>query len=385
MPPQIPHPDLPIHLYRHLLREATYLPPLCRPWAADRIKARFRASRAAPHRAKLHIKDAHHELRNLRAANAGHTERMVKLLWHATGRLGKRRRQLATSQLRSDPAADSNALGVNTIQASGTGQVVYPGHAEPEPTAVIPGGMNHDNGNQGMQRLEDRTPDWLDNWSIPMLEALSRSQCGKQRSKWPLQMRRVVEPERSVPKVNCWGEPFSPKLVRRKHQKHWVGILKQLMPPLPQGEWEVLRDLATGRVQDDTWKIPPRRPVAISTQTQGVAGQDGQVWDWQRFAVRPIRSLEATNSRKRKVLSGGLDEDPQGQGRPIGVRAWKPRLLRRGLYSRVWEASPTMHKNANGNWIVRWGNDEPRTSAPSSIDMQFFQGVDKNGSPLRRR
>ena len=132
---QIPHPSKPLHLYRHLLREATYLPPLCRPWIASRIQARFLDCRYKKDAkdAKPHVKEAHHWLRYLRSANAGHVERLLHLGYLATGRVGKRRRQLATTFLSKGPPANTSDLEQTDLKTN--------------PHASI----------------EGRMPDWLDN------------------------------------------------------------------------------------------------------------------------------------------------------------------------------------------------------------------------------
>ncbi|KAI2602166.1 hypothetical protein GGR54DRAFT_634186 [Hypoxylon sp. NC1633] len=350
MPLQIPHPNTPIHLYRHILREATYLPPLCQPWITSRIQARFRDCRRKQD-AKFYVKEAHHYLRHLRSANAGHVKRMLRLCFLATGRVGKRRRLLGRSELSSCPPANSDELD--------------------EKTKV--GDRDTANGKQ-------RKPDWLDNWSVDKVKAIAFSQSDHQANHWPHHMRRIIDPARALPTENCFGRPLNQKLRRNKLKKHWVGVLRQLLPPLPRGEWDQLGTLTRGDAGAQHYRIPTRRPVAQSSSPC----TDARERAWTDFVTRSVRSLERKSSRKMKSLSGSEDEDPRGHGRPIGVRVLGRRRLRRSIYGRVWEACPVVVKNPqSGKWNVKWGNQERTVSRPRKKDMQFFQGVDEKGVPTQ--
>ncbi|KAI1857307.1 uncharacterized protein JN550_013287 [Neoarthrinium moseri] len=353
MPLRIPHPDAPLHLYRHILREASYLPPLARPWAVDRIKARFRDCRHARHPDR-HVRHAHHHLRFLRAANAGHVDRMLRICYMATGRLGKRRRLLADAYLTTAPPPDSPALALATPQSPGK----------------RPGG----------DRLLH--PTWLDSWDLPKIKALAKSQYDQQsNATLPKEVRRTLNVS---PTQNCWGLPVGPRGLTNKTKKLYASVFASLLPPVPRGEWQALQSLALGEADDASWQIPSRRPVAASTTTTtantatGTAHVD-RPWDWEKYATTPIRVLERPNARRRKALSGSLDQDPRGQGAPIGLRAYKPRSLRRNLYGRIWAASPLV-TTKNTSWDITWGGANPKVSKPASRDMQFFRGVDTKGS-----
>ncbi|KAI8959922.1 hypothetical protein F5Y11DRAFT_286380 [Daldinia sp. FL1419] len=344
MPLQIPHPNTPLHLYRHLLREATYLPLLCRPWVTERIQARFRDCRQKPD-PKPHIKDAHHYLRYIRSANTGDVNRMLRLCYFATGRIGKRRRILGRTELSSDPPSNS---------------------AELEERVTFPNG-------------KPRAPDWLDNWSEEKIMAIAASQHQHQGKNLPFNMRRNVDPERTIPKENCFGRPLTAKLARNKRKKHWVSILRQLLPPLPRGEWDQLGAIARGEADAKYYTMPPRRRVAQSLSTS----HDASKPIWTDFVTKPIRSLERGSSRRMKSLSGREDEDPRGHGRPIGVRVLGRRRLRRSLYVGVWQASPIVEKNPRSKkWSITWGHSEQPISKPRKKDLQFFQGINQAGAPM---
>ncbi|KAI5856750.1 hypothetical protein GGS23DRAFT_601016 [Durotheca rogersii] len=358
MAPQIPHPSHPLHLFRHMLREATYLPPLCRPWITSRIQARFRDCRYKPD-PKPHIKDAHCSLRYLRSANAGHVRRMLRLCFLAMGRIGKRRRLLASSELASRPAANSAELDEAARIA-----------ADPLESA-------------GIHQFPDgrpREPDWLDNWSVDKLKAMAHSQSEHQSSMWPVVMRRIIDPKRAIPSENSFGRPLTNKLARNKLKKHWASVLHQLLPPLPHGEWDNLRTLANGEAGPEHYAVPPRRALAQSHYPQ----PDPSRFDWTSYVTKPVKAVERGSSRKMKSLSGREDDDPRGHGRPIGLRVFNRRILRRGIYSLVWETSPKVEMNPrSGKLAVSWGKREIALPRPQKKDLQFFQGVDKAGVPSR--
>ncbi|KAI1747107.1 hypothetical protein F4782DRAFT_451296 [Xylaria castorea] len=355
MPLQIPHPTTALHLYRHLLRESTYLPALCRPWITSRIQQRFRdcGHRNPP---EPYVKRAHSSLQYIRSANAGHIHRLQRLCFMATGRVGKRRRILTTSQLSHLPATDTAELELSRVETT----------FGSSPTSRAPTSHNHD---------------WLDNWSIDMITALAKSQVTHQAGEWPLTMRRGVDPKAIIEGQNSFGRPYKPRLLRNKLKRHWVGVLKQLLPPLPQGEWDHLASLVRGEANVDELAIPQRRTVARSTQDSTPCSVS-EHWDWSQHVLKPARVIERGSSRERKAFTGREDQDPRGPGRPIGVRVITPRALQR-IYGRVWNMSPTMNKNPiNQKWSVSWGDHKLRISAPSTGDLVIFQGVTKDGNVL---
>ncbi|KAI1383812.1 uncharacterized protein F4822DRAFT_52355 [Hypoxylon trugodes] len=344
MPLQIPHPSTPLHLYRHLLREATYLPPLCRTWIAERIQSRFRDCRNEKD-PKNHIRDAHHDLRYLRSANAGHIKRLLHLCYLATGRVGKRRRLLGKSELSNEPHTSSIELDKARLATD-----------------------------------KQREPDWLDNWSEEKIMRLAQSQVENQGGDWPQNMRRQIDPKQVLPTENCFGRPLTKKLARNKLKKHWAGVLHQLLPPLPQGEWDHLGVLARGEADEKHYNLPPRRPVAISNY---ITPQIEKPTTWIDFVTRPARSIERNNSRRTKSLSGVEDEDPRGHGRAIGTRVINGRVLRELIYKRIWSMSPIIHKNPQtGRPVITWGKIEHTISRPGKKALQFFEGVNNKGVPI---
>ncbi|KAI0532264.1 hypothetical protein GGR58DRAFT_188614 [Xylaria digitata] len=369
MPLQISHPQTPLHLYRHLLRESTYLPALCRPWITSRIQQRFRDCRHK-NPPTPHVKQAHSSLRYLRSANAGNTKRLEHLCFMATGRVGKRRRILATSQLGQPPPTNTNELEQSRVHA-----IL---ESSPSPSNHLPNAIGTATGTAA-EAPQKR--DWLENWSVDMIAALARSQVTHQSRDWPRNMRRALDTTHIVNGTNCFGRPYRPKLVRNKLKKHWASVLNQLLPPLPQGEWDHLASLVQGEASVDELKIPPRRSVAQSIQDSS-RGSACEQWDWTQHVLKPARVVERGTGRRRKTLTGKEDQDPRGHGNPIGIQVMSPRRLQR-IYGRIWTMSPVVQKHpGNQKWSVSWGKSERRISAPSTRDLMFFQGVANDGGVL---
>ncbi|KAI0429453.1 hypothetical protein F5Y09DRAFT_331825 [Xylaria sp. FL1042] len=369
MPLQIPHPQTPLHLYRHLLRESTYLPALCQPWITSRIRQRFRDCRYK-NPPTAHVAQAHSSLRYLRSANAGNSKRLEHLCFMATGRVGKRRRILAASQLSKPPPADTTELERSRIANV---------HASLPSCDHTPGAVNA--AAAAAVSAAPHKSDWLENWSLDMISTLARSQVAQQARDWPQNMRRALDTKHITEGTNCFGRPFRPKLVRNKLKKHWASVLKQLLPPLPLGEWDHLASLVQGEASANELKIPPRRPIARSMQDCSVNPVSEQ-WDWAQHALKPARVIERGSSRQQKSLTGKEDQDPRGHGRPIGVQVISPRRLQR-IYGRIWSMSPLIRKNPGKQKpSVTWGSHERRISAPSSRDLLFFQGIANDGTVL---
>ncbi|KAI1267021.1 hypothetical protein F5Y18DRAFT_354526 [Xylariaceae sp. FL1019] len=339
MPLQIPHPSTTLHLYRHLLREASYLPNLCRHYIANRIKVRTRHCRYA--RDPLpYVKSAHASLRFLRSANAGHENRLHRLFLMATGRVGRRCRVLSKDGLAAAPPSTTVELEAQRVL------------------------------------FKRRKPDWLDGWSVPMIQALAKSQFNNQKPNWPKTMRKTLDPEPMLAAGNVFQRPFRPVTVRNKTKKHWVSVLEQILPPLPRAEWDRLGRLARGEVDINQLKLPARRPVAQTGQDEVTELVDTS-WDWSVHAMRPSRVVQRANSRPMKSLTGMEDQDPRGHGRPIGVRLITPRKLQR-MYRHIWEMTPSINES-NDRKFIKWGKIERPLTTASTGDTQFFSGVNAQG------
>lgn len=342
-PLRIPHPQTPLHLYRHLLREASYLPPLARPVVDQQIKERFRKHyNDKEEEAKKRIKTANHELRSLRAANAGDMARMRRVLLLSFGRLGRRRRQLMAELLQHEVPKNTEELEKYATKAA----------------AAL---------------LEDRKHDWFDSWNVDKLCAFARSQVDAALNnppRPPLTSNQTV-PWKYLPKEDSWGRPLPPRLVRTKTKKLWKLVAEKTMPPLPKEEWERLGEIAEGKVRGPEVLPPPRRPVA---QSMFGNGQEVRAWNWEQYAVRPVSLVDRPANRRNKLLSGAVDDNtPTGDPQPLNCHKFTARTWRR-LMGSIWQLTATMEPKPTGKgWAVQWGKPKFQVSAATTGDMEFFK------------
>ena len=340
----IPHPRCALHLYRHLLREASYLPPVCRPYISEQITSRFRKHRddASPSK---RLRGATHDLRYIRAANAGDLPRMRRILYLTFGRIGRRRRELVVSLVSKEVPPDTAALEELISQTAATKAT---GDTEPK--------------------------DWLAKWDLPKIQAFLASQAriDLKTSPRPDLKATQLNPTKKIPTENIWGNPLHPRLGRSKLRKAWKKLIQRTLPPISQGEWDLLRRLATGEASGPEWDIPVRRRAATVLGTEATKA----AWDWARYTEKPVRHVERPNSRQFKLLSGASDDSSLPGLAPINKNNYTTRLWKR-LYSHVWEMTATMEKKpGDSGWDVKWGGSSgPNLPSASTGHFEFFQGV----------
>ncbi|KAH8879188.1 hypothetical protein GQ53DRAFT_45518 [Thozetella sp. PMI_491] len=334
-----------LHAYRHLLREASYLPLVARPFITDRVKHLFRRHRSTNNPEK-YIRSAQHGHRYLRAATTGSLDRLRTILLHVFARTGRRRRALISQFVRLEPAADSDALEEQMRSAA----------------------VNFGAGKKA------RKADWLDKWDVEKLKALMKSQASRGMRNTP---NAVIEPgqvnlERRIPKENIWGRPMSPAVTRTKQLKVWRDMIPKVLPPLPRGEWELLRDLASGKRPIQEWQLPRRRTPVATTAARKLQ-KDGGAWRWEAYASQPTSKVERGRSRRLKAMSGLHDDTSPNPSPPIGHHEYTPRTLIH-LYRDIWAMTAIMDKKSDGRgWNITWGGTEPSISTATSLE--FFEGA----------
>lgn len=362
----------PLHLYRHLLREATYLPKPCAPYVRQQITTRFRKHKKDDPQARLtkrRLRAAQSQLRSLHAANAGVIDDMEHILHLTLGRWGRRRRILMIQNFRTNP---------------------QPNDTRPGFSRGMPLSLPHQTLHHG-QPLEE---DWLDSWDLPKLAALAASQAKHTyfSMKPELKERQLKITEDEIPAENALGRPFGAKAARSKLRKWYKYIIDKLMAPLPRDEWEALGRLARG--EEHAWDVggpPPRRKMCGEAETTTTTMTKKKQWDWRVYAVEPVRSVERAQSRSMKARTGEEGEGPYGLGRAIGLHNYERERLWRRLYSRIWQATPTMELMEDGKkWKVEWGKWE-QSNIPVAIpsQMAFFDarvaGSDADAELVKQR
>ena len=308
----------PLHLLRALLRECTYLPDEAARthWHAY-ILARFR--RYCPrqigkleqqprkpvidkHRRITLIKSAQKAVRFLQLANDGHFTRLEKVLAHTYGRAGKRRNELLAPLTEPDIPKDHEE--VSKLSASN-------GH-----------------GNASKKQLSTKLMAIAKAQSFQPVINLSRT---------PIKQLEPI-----IPETNSWGRPFPVKRANNLVKKWYSNTLNKILPPLPQQEWEHLRDLANGKI---IWPGPkPRR------------NKSGRV---------------------------------AGRMKKSNPHLLTPRFMRR-LWGKIFVQCPLLLWDPKkSSWTVKWGRlgrywDSSKSNTIVDMEMPLFDGVSDTGRRLRK-
>lgn len=358
-------------IYRLLLREASYLPPLCQSYAKDQIRTRFRKHIYDPvddPHTKVRVRKAQHDLRHLWAANHGMVDNMFRILMRTYGRVGKRRRDLIHNLLRPEPPADSEELAQQIEQQRR---------------------QDAEDPSQGDKKLP---PDWLDKWNTDKLLALAASQARQSFWSPKAELKKRADPEAAIPEKNVWDRPLPAKLKKSKLRKEYKTLIEKVMPPVGRDEWETLRLLATGEADKSLWQMPARRPLAqsppgISHEETGdaAAAEDGsssssrdKAWNWKAYATQAVRHIERGSSRSQKGRTGEQGEAPYGLGAPIGMRNYDRTRLWKRLYAKIWAMTPVMEKTAGTKtgWQVEWGRVKREVPVATLAQMDWFEGAE---------
>jgi hypothetical protein len=346
-------------LYRHLLRESSYLPPFVRTVIDSRIKDRFRRHQNDEWEKpiKTAIRRGNHELRALRAAVAGDLPRMHKVLFLAFGRTGWRRRELMDilAKREETPADPSKPFeGLPGLEK----------RAKDELAAA------------------ERKEDWLDHWDLPKVMAFARSQtrsCEQNNRPGRPLLGKQLNFEQEIPKIDIWGRPLARKLKRGKTRRGWKQIAERMLPPLPAREWDILSDLVSGKGIDPKWAYSHRRALAQSpTGTK----EDPHPWKWEAYATKPVAIVDYQTNRKNKLLSGAQgDGTPWGDPEPSNVHKWTPQLWRRLLFQ-VFKLTAKMQRKPDGKgWDIVWGSGSFKPPAADAAAMEFLDGYARPVAP----
>ena len=314
------HAASPLHIFRALLRECTYLPdPNSRKFFHDYVVSRFRAYCPHPYRNSCQrfkqtktaiqlrprlLKDAQKGLKSLCRANHGHPQHLSKVLAMTYGRIGPRRHELLRQLKVPHSPVNFEALKDLLRQRS-------------------------DPANQQVPHPS------------PQLLALLRSQMNRKETGYMRKLPRQSEPE--IPQMNAWGRPTPIKRVRNIKRRWYAKILSRIMPPLPETEWERLRKMALGENYF-------HQPIA----RRGSSGERGI-------------GLETYKSKKK-------------YRRPHDLHS---RYLRR-LWADVFQQCPLMRRDLGrpSGWHIIWPDMKRAAKVgldPFLFDDSYFDGVDESG------
>ncbi|GJN70703.1 hypothetical protein PLICBS_004761 [Purpureocillium lilacinum] len=350
----------PLHLYRHILREVSYLPPAFRATISSSIRDRFHRNRRYDPRAKAHLSRASSALRTLRAANSGDGTAMAGLISKGFARSGRRRRELMAQFVKPQGPSNSQDLEALLDQPSAKQSSTSTGTAD-------------------AQRPKKQKNAFFQKWDQKKLLQILQSQKHQQKetkgsTSWPGSAIKSTDPNQFVPTTNIWGKPPAESLVRTKQAHWWRRSAEKIMPPVGKGEWDLLERLSNGAQDEAEWAVPARRstakPLAAPESTSGS-------FDWKPWATQPAATVERQNSMSQRVRSGGSDPGPYGgkERKPTVSARWFRRA-----YNRTWQLTPTMSQDPKTlRYSFRWGSVQPKIPSPTASQLEIFEGVDKQG------
>ncbi|EEH22860.2 hypothetical protein PABG_05071 [Paracoccidioides brasiliensis Pb03] len=316
-PPQIPHWR---HVYRALLRESSYLPdPIAREYMSKYVRETYRAywprvvpnSYTGPNGQFYLERRARKHLSLLSRANEGYLKPLQRVLMLSYGRLGRRRHVLARPFFVPNSAPNKIPF-----------RFIIP------PTCPL-------------------------NWEpIPSLSALMKSQIENHRVRdiavTPV-VRQIPQPKKSI-----WDGHVSRRKEQKATEKWYNMIIKSILPPIPDQEWNILHDLAVGK---EPWALPKRRKRLVTNEDESALDAEFLVFGPQK----------------------GHTFEPYVRGRPHIIT----RKLITPLWERVLLVTPRMTLDPeNKKWVVCWGKpikEVPyfRTLDPKTgIGLSLFDGVD---------
>ncbi|ODA82731.1 hypothetical protein RJ55_01240 [Drechmeria coniospora] len=370
MPPPVPSTLSPVHLYRHLLREVSYLPPAFRPAISSVIQARFHRHGTVDKRAKAHLVRARNVLRTLRAANSGDKAAMGGLMARAFGRSGRRRRDLLLRFAKFQGPGDWGALEALLDKT--------PACRDASTTSTTPTRPSDEPRAPGKRRHL-----FLEKWDLEKLTQFLHSQKQQQgRTKsttsW-LGSVKSTDQNQLVPERNIWGKPPVESLVRTKRAKWWKRTVDKMMPPLGRGEWDLLARLSDGAQEEREWAIPERRQPATPLSPSGTKSSSAS-FHWEPWARQPAAVVERENSLPRQLRSGGRALGPYGgkKHKTLVSSRWFQRA-----YNRIWQLSPITSQDPNTlRYSFQWGAVQSKLPRPTKAQLDIFQGVDARGRKI---
>ncbi|KAK7424822.1 hypothetical protein QQZ08_008451 [Neonectria magnoliae] len=371
--PNTPIPGFlaPLHVYRHLLRECSYLPPAWRSPIISILRDRYHRHSKNDDRQNKHRARAYQLLNTLRSANDGHRESMQKFMRMGFARSGIRRRRLMQSFVLQNGGGpnDSEALeallGANDSKAKAKSQAADTIKNQSEAPSVASLSKNA----------------FHLNWDQPKLIALLESQ-KKMGKEFPLiQLTSAVKNLKEtqyVPETNIWGKPPCESLVITKKAHWWRRAAAKMLVPLKKDEWELLGRLSAGAQEvDEEWMVPERRKPAKLLRKEPPPASD---WDWESHADHCVKHAEREKTVKRVRRTGQKDTGPyQGQ---MVQREITPRWYRRA-YTRLWQVTPVMEQDPRSlKHSFTWGNPNSGLRPARASQLNVFEGVDDKGVKL---
>jgi hypothetical protein len=372
-------------ILRAILRECTYLPDeQARAYVRQQALAGFRKwtykawslreSDDIKTRLETKHRDARAIVRELNRANQGELTMLRKVLMATYGRAGKRRWELLEPLLMPPDArqeflqnipdliarknkqestgetapADAHSTVSDKSEQSSTLRISHTGKLVPSRTNRNPQtDKKTKNQNQAKEdRLSAAHPlihDIADAFLSPQLQELVRSQI--RHDVMPDNPTEGFLQQPPIPAKNDRGLPMPISRVRNSIKAWYQSVQLNVLPPLPEAEWNRLRDLANTTRKPDEVLIPRRRaPVA---------------------AVRPMSMLEL-------VVSGTRFHQRHFENRL--ARNLTPRAMQR-MWAEIFRVCPLMSKNdEDKHWKITWGSHVLNPPQPARDPESSLKG-----------
>ncbi|KAF2744381.1 hypothetical protein M011DRAFT_408633 [Sporormia fimetaria CBS 119925] len=365
-----------LHLFRALLREASYLPDATlRSHFHRHIVNRFKAyqpthnatataertyRRSGYKRRYIDIIDARTSeaqkrakkgLNHLRSANAGNRRDLQKLMLFAYGRIGRRKYILLDDLMKPDPEAKG---------AEDPGPSPLQKHYYSDRPNLRFFDAPKDKIHPGRKVANEVSIDFLPRYS--RLKAALKGQAQRNVSLGP-PLRRVSI---IIDKYNVWQRPMPIKRARNDVNRWYKDTMTKLLPPLPNYEWDELHALASGAAK---WLGPVARRTPART-------------------LQPI--IDNPIARSKTVIDVGLALDKPAKAdrlpdprRPMRDQV-SPRFMRR-LYAYVLQYCCKLeYDEKRRSWVTHWAtlNATPPPVYSKPVDAGLFEGVDAQGKVI---
>ncbi|EXJ82508.1 hypothetical protein A1O3_06321 [Capronia epimyces CBS 606.96] len=335
----------PVHLYRALLRECTYLPlPRCRSYMKAHVTESFRrwlpnytlgrtnTGREIdfPKQVKLlHRGRKVHS--TLRRANEGYIGPLEKVFRLTYGRTGPRRHQLLERFIAAPPQTKADETSKPDASPTDDG-----------PLAKYSKGWN----------------------PPPLMQALLASQAEHQHRFDRASNKYKVKMRFSPPEKTTWGNPLPERRYKNLKHKWYLQNLKATLPPLPEPEYKELYDLVSG---GSNFPAPiPRRPRACVAQED--EEREAATKQSSLILVGPqpgSRAKDAVNGRPHKLtvrlLRRILARSVLMQTPLTRVRIAGPETSETGIVFR-WD---------DGQWQDEIDDSMPKNSSQRQQDLLF--------------
>lgn len=328
-----------LHLFRSLLRSASYLPDApARLWVKEHIVRRFRRKDDMSH--SDHGK-ARQAVGQLDRAGHGDIPALTKVLSYTYGRGGTRRRTLVTS--------------VCEVLAA-TEKVHPPPHPPMFPAPKPRRAKNVPT--RGGSRILDPMPVAP---ALTQFQKLVADQMKNQPENLGRGVIKYLDPP--IPKESIWGRPPAKRLEAGIVRRWKRDCLEKMLPPLPEEEWDRLRNLANKVIAAEE---PRKRRTRVGKWEDELS--DGGSLLTPQYLKTPIAHSHRAALRESLLLRDRHHITPKFMQR---------------MYAHIWHLSPKMTWDSEKEeWVYTWGGNKSSSSRGQRSpvvprDMQLFEGIEE--------